>query len=54
MVAKVVSRNIPMLAALSAPTSLAVQLAEASNLTLVAHVKDGRHSVYAHEHRLRQ
>ena len=52
MIAKVVSRNISILAALSAPTSLAIQLAEASNLTLVAHVKDGRHGVYTHEHRV--
>ncbi len=46
MVAKVASSNIPLLAAVSAPTSLAVQRAEASGLTLLGFVQQGRQVIY--------
>jgi FdhD protein len=47
MVAKVASCNIPLLAAVSAPTSLAVQRAEASGLTLLGFVQQGRQVIYS-------
>lgn len=51
MVAKVASQNIPLLAALSAPTSMAIEMAAESGLTLVAHVKEGRQALYTHADR---
>lgn len=47
MVAKTAAADIPMLAAVSAPTSLAIEQAEASGLTLVAHLSACRQVVYA-------
>lgn len=47
MVAKVASCNIPMLAAVSAPTSLAIERAQASGLTLLGFVQQGRQVIYA-------
>ena len=52
MVAKTASANIPLLAAVSAPTSLAVELAETAGLTLVGFSRAGRHVVYAHGQRI--
>ncbi|MDB9952711.1 formate dehydrogenase accessory sulfurtransferase FdhD [Porticoccaceae bacterium] len=52
MVAKTTSANIPLLAAVSAPTSLAIQLAEKSGLTLVGFTRTGRHVVYANGQRI--
>jgi FdhD protein len=52
MVAKIASANIPILAAVSAPTSLAIELAEQSGLTLVGFSRTGRHVVYTNGHRL--
>ena len=42
MVTKVASQNIPFLAALSAPTAMAIRMADECGLTLAAHVKHGR------------
>ncbi len=44
--------GIGFLAAISAPTSLAVKLAEEANLTLVGFVRRQNHVVYAQSHRL--
>lgn len=44
--------GIPMLAAISAPTTLAIALAESANLCLVGFARDGRCAVYAHPQRL--
>ena len=52
MVAKTISANIPLLAAVSAPTSLAIELAEKSDLTLVGFTRTGRHVVYANGQRI--
>jgi FdhD protein len=52
MVQKAATVGIGLLAAISAPTSLAVQLAETSNLTLLGFVRRGGHVVYARPHRL--
>ena len=52
MVQKVATLGIGFLAAISAPTSLAVQLAEESNVTLAGFVRHQSHVVYAQPHRL--
>ena len=44
--------GIPMLAAISAPTTLAIALAESANLCLVGFARDGHCTVYAHPQRL--
>jgi FdhD protein len=51
MVAKVVRQKGVLLAALSAPTTMAIQMADMSGLTLVANVKSDHHIVYTHAHR---
>lgn len=50
---KAVAVGIPAIAAVSAPTSLAVSLAREANLTLVCFVRDQRMCVYAGEQRIR-
>ena len=45
-------KGIRILAAISAPTELAVRLARESNLTLLGFARNGRHVAYAHEERL--
>jgi FdhD protein len=52
MVQKAVTAGIPMLVAVSAPTGLAVELAQQSGLTLVGFARDGSHVIYANSHRL--
>ena len=52
MVSKTASANIPLLAAVSAPTSLAIELAAQSGLTLIGFSRTGRHVVYTNGHRL--
>jgi len=52
MVSKAAMAGIPLLAAISAPTALAVDLAEGCGLTLVGFLRRGRHVVYSHRHRL--
>ncbi|NRA52672.1 MAG: formate dehydrogenase accessory sulfurtransferase FdhD [Gammaproteobacteria bacterium] len=46
MVIKAKSAGISMLVAVSAPTSLAISLAEQHGLTLVGFARDGRHTFY--------
>ncbi len=53
MVAKTARAGLPLLAAVSAPTSLAIAQADAAGLTLVAHVSAGRHAIYTHPERVR-
>lgn len=52
LVQKAVAAGIPLLAAVSAPTSLAVQTAERFGVTLVAFVREGSLNVYTHAHRV--
>jgi FdhD protein len=52
MVQKAAAAGFRLLAALSAPTELAVKLAEISGLTLLGFVRSGRHTLYAHPERL--
>lgn len=52
MVAKAATAGVPLLAAISAPTALAVDLAEGCGLTLVGFLRQSRHVVYSHAGRL--
>jgi len=47
-----VMAGIPMLSAVSAPSSLAVDLAVESGLTLAGFVRGNGMNVYAHPHRV--
>jgi FdhD protein len=51
MIQKAATVGIQAVCAISAPTSLAVRLAEECGVTLVAFARAGRHTVYAHEER---
>jgi FdhD protein len=52
LVQKAASVGITLLAAMSAPTGLAIRLAEEAGLTLVGFVRDNQHVVYTHPERL--
>ncbi len=52
MVSKCIAHGVGLLAAISAPTALAVELARAGNLTLIGFARPGRHVVYSHPQRL--
>lgn len=52
MVQKAASVGITLLAAISAPTGLAIQLAEECGLTLIGFARNDNHTIYTHPHRL--
>ncbi len=52
LVAKAASAGLEVLAAVSAPSSLAIEVAEKSNITLCAFVRPGRATVYTHPRRI--
>jgi len=52
MVQKAARAGIGLLAAISAPTAMAVRLADRAGLTLAGFVRGGRHVVYSHPRRL--
>ena len=54
MVQKAATMGIGMLAAISAPTSLAVALAQRTQITLVGFMRAQHHVVYSHPQRLRE
>ncbi|GGA14958.1 formate dehydrogenase accessory sulfurtransferase FdhD [Dyella caseinilytica] len=52
MVTKAASAGITFMAAISAPTALAIHLAESTHLTLVGFARPGHYVVYTHPQRL--
>jgi FdhD protein len=54
MVSKAAIAGFPLLAAISAPTALAMDLAQRCGLTLAGFVRPGRHVIYSHPWRLGQ
>ena len=52
MVTKAASAGITVLAAISAPTALAIELARSAGLTLIGFTRPGSHNVYTHPDRL--
>lgn len=52
MVQKAATAGIPLVAAVSAPTAMAIDVAQEANLTLIGFAREGRHVLYTHPRRL--
>jgi FdhD protein len=53
IVQKAVMAGVPIVAAVSAPSSLAIDLARAANVTLLGFVRGSTFNIYAHPERIR-
>lgn len=53
LIQKSLMGGIPILAAVGAPSNLAVQLAEESGMTVLGFVRDGRLNIYSHSQRIK-
>jgi FdhD protein len=53
MVVKAIRANLEIVAAVSAPTSLAIEMADQFGLTLCGFVRDERATIYTHPHRIK-
>ncbi|HVZ54014.1 MAG TPA: formate dehydrogenase accessory sulfurtransferase FdhD, partial [Pseudolabrys sp.] len=54
MIQKAAALGIPMLAAVSAPTALAVRTAEAAGMTLIAVARQDGFEIFTHPHRIKE
>jgi formate dehydrogenase accessory protein FdhD len=54
IVQKAAAIGVELVAALSAPTGMAIRVAETAGVTLIGFVRDGRCTVYSHPRRLRR
>ena len=52
IVQKALLARIPLVAAVSAPSTLAIELAEESGVTLLGFVRDGGYNIYSHPRRV--
>jgi len=52
IVLRVAGRDVPVIISISAPTDLAVRIADSSGMTLVGFVRGGRMNIYTHEERI--
>jgi FdhD protein len=52
MVTKAASAGVTLLAAISAPTALAIELARSTGLTLIGFARRGSQNIYTHPHRI--
>ena len=52
MVQKAATVGVPVVAAISAPTGLAIDIAQAAGVTLVGFVRNGRHVIYTRGDRI--